>query len=275
MSQVAQEILIKTKRKLFSQNLGNNETAFLGNGLDFSELREYYFGDDVRKINWKATAKEQKPFINLFTEERELNIILVYMISGSIYFGSKRIKQELMSEILALLAYSGMKNSDLISTIFFSDKKEYYKKPTKAIKMVEDFVQSSLNIDPLYKSCDYENLSNYLLERIKQKSIIFIIGDFFEDVDLSLLSFKHEVYAIIVRDRFEEDPKLLGDIELKDLVSGDEASLDLEEKTIGSYKNAILNHDKKLTEHFEANRIRHIKIYSDEDPFYKLNYLVK
>jgi uncharacterized protein (DUF58 family) len=86
MSAKLKEIIIKTKKRLFGANLGNNVSIFHGNGLDFSEIKEYNYGDDVKKINHKVTAKEQKPYVNVFNEERELNIVVAFMVSGSIYF---------------------------------------------------------------------------------------------------------------------------------------------------------------------------------------------
>ncbi len=275
MQNIAKEILIKTRRKIFSQNLGNNATAFVGSGLDFSELREYYFGDDVRKINWKATAKEQKPYINLFTEERELNIVLAFMTSGSIYFGSKRTKHELMVEVLALLGYSALKNSDNLTTLFFSEKEEYFRKPTKNLSVLNQIVPQALEIDTLQKEVNYAKFCEYMLGRVRQKSIVFIIGDFSQEVDLSLLSAKHEIYAVVVRDRFEDDPKFFGELDLIDPDSFSESSFDFDKKMVEDYKKEIEHRDKKLHEHFLAHKIRHAKIYTDEDPFYKLNNLVR
>ena len=87
------ELLIKTKRRLFGQNIGNNISAFRGNGIDFAELKEYSYGDDVRKINWKVTAREQKPYINVFNEERELNIVLAFVLSRSASSSPQRAKR--------------------------------------------------------------------------------------------------------------------------------------------------------------------------------------
>jgi uncharacterized protein (DUF58 family) len=275
IERVAREILIKTKRKIFSQNLGNNATTFVGNGLDFSELREYYFGDDVRKINWKATAKAQRPYINLFTEERELNIVIAFMTSGGIAFGSKRIKQELMAEVYALLAYSAMKNGDNVTTLAFSDKEEYYRRPTKSINALHEVVPQLLALDVLGKEVDYEAFSNHLLGTLKQKSIVFVIGDFYEDVDLTLLSAKHEVYAIVVRDKFEEDPKLMGMLDLIDPNSIESKSFEFNKKMLLDYKEVIDKKDKKLYEHFMGHHIRYEKVYTDEDPYFKLNNLVR
>ncbi len=275
IQRVAREILIKSKRKVFSQNIGNNPTTFVGNGLDFSELREYHFGDDVRKINWKATAKEQRPYINLFTEERELNIVIAFMSGGSIAFGTQRIKQELMAEIVALLGFSAMKNSDLLTTLAFDQEERYFRKPTKSINALHEIIPALLSLEVMGHEVLYEQFAAYLLGRIKQKSIIFVVGDFFEPLDLSLLAAKHEVYAIMVRDRFEESPQLQGSLDLIDPTSLEEQSFEFDKGMIARYKALIEAEDKKHYEHFLGHNIRYTKIYTDEDPFYKLNNLVR
>ena len=275
IERVAREILIKSKRKIFSQNLGNNATTFVGNGLDFSELREYYFGDDVRKINWKATAKAQRPYINLFTEERELNIVIAFMTSGGIAFGSKRIKQELMAEVYALLAFSAMKNGDNVTTLAFSDREEYYRRATKSINALHEVLPNLLGLDVLGKEVEYEEFSNHMLGNIKQKSIVFLIGDFYEEVDLTLLSAKHEVYAVVIRDKFEEEPQLMGMLDLIDPNSMKSSSFEFNKKMLTDYKEVIDKKDKKLYEHFTGHHVRYVKIYTDEDPYFKLNNLVR
>ncbi len=275
IQRVAREILIKSKRKVFSQNIGNNPTTFVGNGLDFSELREYHFGDDVRKINWKATAKEQRPYINLFTEERELNIVIAFMSGGSIAFGTQRIKQELMAEIVALLGFSAMKNSDLLTTLAFDQEERYFRKPTKSINALHEIIPALLSLEVMGHEVLYEQFAAYLLGRIKQKSIIFVVGDFFEPLDLSLLAAKHEVYAIMVRDRFEESPQLQGSLDLIDPTSLEKQSFEFDKGMIARYKALIEAEDKKHYEHFLGHNIRYTKIYTDEDPFYKLNNLVR
>jgi len=275
ISRVAREIFIKTKRKIFSQNLGNNSTTFIGSGLDFSELREYYFGDDVRKINWKATAKAGRPYINLFTEERELNIVLAFMTGGGISFGSKRIKQELMAEVYALLAFSAIKNSDMVTTLAFSSKEEYYRPATKNINTLNETLPKLLNFDALGKEVDYEKFSTYMLECVKQKSIVFVIGDFYEELDLTLLSAKHEVYAIVIRDKFEEEPQLMGMLDLIDPNSMATSGFEFNKKMLDDYKEVIEKKDKQLYEHFMGHHIRYVKIYTDEEPYFKLNNLVR
>ncbi len=276
IQQAAREILIRTRRRIFGSNLGNNATAFVGNGLDFNELREYHFGDDVRKINWKATAREQRPYINLFTEERELNIVLALMVGGSIAFGSRRLKQETMVEIMALLGFSAMKNGDNVTPLFFSDREEFFRKPTKNLSALHEIVPSALDLDPLRKRVDYAAFGDYVSHRIKRKSILFVIGDFWEEgIDLSALSARNEIYAVIVRDRFEESPRFYDAIDLIDPTTFESGTFDPDERTIERYEAQVRAHDKALAEHFLAHRIAYTKIYTDEDPWFKLDNLVK
>ncbi len=275
MTQKAKEILIKTRRRLFGANIGNNVSIFQGNGLDFSEIKEYSFGDDVKKINWKITAKEQKPFINVFNEERELNIVLAFMVSGNIYFGSVRQKQELMSEILTILAYSTIKNSDRLTTIFFSNKEERFFKPTKNMNSIYPILEYSLSINPLGKEADYETFTNYFSKTVKRKSILFLIGDFYENIDLTLLSAKYEIYAIMVRDPFEEKPKFENEISLSDPKTLKEEIFYPDKKITKEFSKEIEKRDKKLFEHFLKNRISFAKIYTNEDPFIKLSNLFR
>lgn len=269
-----EEILIKTRRNIFGQNAGGSPSLFSGNGLDFKELREYEIGDDVRKINWKVTAKSGRPFVNLFNEERELNILVAFMVSGSIYFGTKRFKQELMAEILALLSYSSIKNDDRLSTLFFSDREEFFMPPTKKMGALHITLEKALGLDPLDKESDFGAFVEYVNERVKRKSLIFIVGDFYGDVDLSLLN-KHELFAVMVRDRFEESPKLFGEMELVDPNTMQNEEFMLSPKIMKEYQKVLEGHDKKVEMHFDQHRIRHTKIYTDEEPFIKLSTLFR
>jgi len=111
--------------------VGNNPSIFHGEGYDFIELREYMAGDDIRHIDWNITAKMQKPFIKIFREERELNVVLVSILNGSVHFGSQKFKQESIAEVAALLGYSTLKNGDLLSSYIFTDKIVAHEKPPK------------------------------------------------------------------------------------------------------------------------------------------------
>ncbi len=275
MNRKLNTLLIKTRRRLFGQNVGNNISAFKGNGIDFAELKEYSYGDDVRKINWKVTAREQKPYINVFNEERELNIVIGFLLSGSIYFGSYRQKQEVMAEVLGLLSFSALKNSDKVTTLFFDETPVRFFKPTKSQKSATAALEYALSVDVLGKRGDAGALAEYLLKSVKERSIVLLVGDFYDMPDLSYLGAKHETYAVVVRDRFEEEPELFGEYELVDPVTGADSRLELDESVIAAYRREIERHDEELFLHFRKNRIAYTKIYTDEDPFTKLREMLK
>jgi uncharacterized protein (DUF58 family) len=267
------KILIKTRRQIFSEISGNNTSIFEGEGFDFVELREYNHGDDVRRIDWNVTAKMQRPFIKIFKEERELNIAIVSLLGGSVYFGSQRLKQEVIAEIVALLAFSSVKNGDKFSSYIYTEEIAHILRPTKNIHAVHKAVASVMDFKPLGHVVDSKALTKKLFEKIKRRSILFIIGDFFEEFDFKLLAKKHEVVAIMVRDRFEENPPELGTINLADPSSYESQLFSLDAKAIKRYKERVHQSDHAFYGHCRKNQIAFTKIYSDEDPFVKLSKL--
>lgn len=269
------EILLKVKKRVFTGNLGNTLSTFKGTGLDFSEIKDYVIGDDVRAINWKSTAKGLGVKVNVFNEERELNVIVAYLISGSINFGTKRIKQDTMAEVMGYLSYSALKNSDNLTTLFFDEKLDKLFKPTKKLGVLEETLGYSLELDSVGKSVNYENFCTFVNSSIKKKSLIFLIGDFYGDIDISKISHKNELYALIVRDRFEENPKFNGDISLVDPVSLNEDDMNLDKSSLKEYKKLIKKHDEKLNKHFLTHKVKHGKIYTDEDIYLKISQILK
>ncbi len=275
MSQKAQEILIKSRRKFYSHNLGNNPTAFVGNGMDFSELREYQPGDDVRKINHKASARMQKPYINLFTEERELNIVTVMLGSGSLYFGSADLKQNKVAEVIALLGFWALSNQDRVTTLIYTESDAYFRPPSKRMQLLDETIPHLVDFDTKHHKVDFDSLAHYLLGRISQKSLIFLVGDFYEVPDLNLLATKHELFCVVVRDRMEESPQLEGLFDLIDPQSGEVETVELNPSYAGQISRQFEAHDRQLFEQFDKLGIRSTKIYTDEDPFIKLREMVK
>jgi len=267
------KILIKTKRQIFSEIAGNNPSIFEGEGFDFVELREYAYGDDVRKIDWNVTARMQRPFIKIFKEERELNIVIISLLGGSVHFGSKRFKQELIAGSAALLAFSAVKNGDLFSSFIYTDKIESMTKPTKNIGAVRESVSNILEFEALGKSLDLSEFSKVMFEKIKRKSIIFVIGDYFGEFDFRLLAKKHEVIAIITRDKLEENPPTLGQINLIDPQTLKSSLMNIDDDSVKRYIKTLHQKDSNLFKHFRKNRVTFTKIYTDEDPFVKMSKL--
>ncbi len=267
------KIVIKTRRQIFSEISGNNSSIFEGEGFDFVELREYNYGDDIRKIDWNVTARMQKPYIKIFHEERELNIVIVSLLGGSVYFGQKRFKQDIISEIGALLAFSAVKNGDLFTSFIYTDEIKSDIKPTKNIHAVEKLVENILSFDSIGEKIDAQNLSKILFQKIKRRSIIFVIGDFFDQFDFKILSKKHEVVALIVRDRLEENPPEFGMVDLIDPQNLSGSLMHIDQKTIKRYKDKLHNKDMALYKNFSKHRVSFTKIYTDEEPFVKLSKL--
>jgi len=275
MQQVAKEILLRAKKDVFSGNLGNHLTTFKGDGLDFREIRDYNYGDDIRKINWKATAKGGGLKTNLFNEERELNIVIAFMLSGSLHFGSVKLKQEVATEIMALLAFSSIKNNNRLQTLFFEKKVERFFEPTKSDLIVYQLVDSAVNFNCLGRESDYKAFCDFVNGVVKQKSLIFIVGDFYGNINLSEISHKNEVYVIIVRDRLEENPILNGEFELVDPNSLNSKSITLNREIAKEYKRLIIENDKRLQEHLLQHQITYGKIYTDEDIYIRLSEIIK
>ncbi len=267
------KILIKTKRQIFSEISGNNPSIFEGEGFDFVELREYNYGDDVRRIDWNVTAKMQRPFIKIFKEERELNVAIVSLMGGSVHFGQKRFKQEVMAEVVALLSFSAAKNGDKFSSYIYTEKIDKVIKPTKNVHAVHKAVENVLSFDALGKRVDSKALSKILFQEIKRRSIIFVVGDFFETFDFKLLSKKHEVVAIMIRDKFEENPPELGSINLADPSSYNSQLMQIDKKAVKKYKEKVHKKDHDFYAHCRKNRVALTKIYTDEDPYVKLSKL--
>ncbi|MDO8452947.1 MAG: DUF58 domain-containing protein, partial [Sulfurimonas sp.] len=257
-----QRILVRARRQVFSEMVGNNPSVFQGEGYDFIELREYMPGDDIRHIDWNITAKMQKPYIKIFREERELNVVVVSVLNGSVHFGSKKFKQDVIAEINALLGFSTLKNGDLLSSYIFTNEMVSHLKPSKKIHQVQKSVSEILDFDALNQKVDFKVLADTLYKRLKRKSLILVVGDFFEIPDFKLLAKKHEVVAVIVRDLLEEKPPVMGFSSLVDPESGAVLEGDFNASSVEAYAKKVTMHDHKLYDAFRKQQIRFTKIYT-------------
>jgi uncharacterized protein (DUF58 family) len=275
MNLKSKEIILRAKKSVYTGNLGNNLTSFKGDGIDFAEIREYNYGDDVRKINWKATAKSGNLKINEFNEERELHIVVACMLSGGLNFGVKRLKQDVMAELVALLGFSALINGDRFELILFSDTLHRHFKPTKSSGVIEAGVSEIVQSSYVGKEADYANFTSYLQSKLKKRAIVIVLGDFFEDgIDLSPL-IKHQLYAINIRDHFEEEPNISADLNLVDPNTLNFMELTLNKGVVNEYKKELLKHDNKLKEHFLEYAIAGAKVYTDDDLYLRATQIFK
>ncbi len=272
---IYKEILLKARKEVYTGNLGNSITAFKGDGLDFNEIKEYEHGDDIRRINWNATAKGMHVKTNVFNEERELNILIAFMVSGSINFGSVRLKQDVMAEVMTMLSFSAMKNHDRLSTLFFSDKAEQFFRPSRNIGAIDETLRYALDIDALSHTADFDAFCDYVNMTLKRRSLIFVVSDLYGEVDLSAIAHKHEVYALMVRDRFEESPRMQGEFDLVDPSTLGSGEFHLSKSVAKRYEALLKKHDERLYEHLLEQGIVYGKIYTDEELFLRLTEILK
>jgi len=218
------KIEIKT-RGLSSQIFsGEYHSAFKGRGMAFSEVREYIPGDDIRTIDWNVTARFNTPYVKVFEEERELNVVLLVDVSASGNFGTqKQSKQDLITELCAVIAFSASTNNDKIGVIFFSDKIEKFIPPKKGKTHILRIIRELINFEPQNKGTNVTLALKFLTNAIKKRSIAFVISDFidtrFYDA-VKIANKKHDIVALRIYDRAEMQIPKIGLIKLKDNESG-------------------------------------------------------
>lgn len=259
----SRHILLKARRQIVNDRIGNNPSLFRGEGYDFIELREYVAGDDTRHIDWNITAKMRRPFVKVFREERELSVVTVAMLGGGLYFGTAGLKIESVAETVALVGYSALGNGDLFSHFNFSEAMRDEIRASKKRFAVAESVETLMNAELLNRKADYANMAQTLYRRLKRRSLIVVIGDFFDIPDMRLLAKKHEVVAIVVRDRFEENPEPMGFSALIDPESGAVLEGDFNARSVTKYRNKIREHDAALFDRFRKDGIRATKLYTD------------
>ena len=257
-------INIKAKEQVYTLLSGNHLSKIYGEGYDFGELREYQLGDDIRKINWAISAKMQKPYIKELYANRELSVVVAPIISPSLYFGLEgsnmvHRNKNIITQIALSLGYNANKNQDLFTGVYFFNNQTKITPPTKNRYQIEKFGEKIFNLNPLNSTLDHNKIPTELISKIVNRSIIFLIGDFLEPIDLSILAQKHEVVAVIVRDK-DNISKAYGDIVLKNPSNSKEESRFIGKRAIKSYKERLDRHDREMYEHFSRFNVRFVEI---------------
>ena len=264
------KIEIKTRRLSDHVFGGEYHSTFKGRGMEFSEVREYQFGDDIRNIDWNVTARFSHPFIKIFEEERELTVILLVDLSGSLLFGTvEKTKQQIAAELSAVLAFSAMKNNDKVGLILFTDKIEKFVPPRKGKTHVLRLVREVLSFEPKGKTTNLKSALEYMNNAIKKKSIVFLISDFMDsgyEKILRIVGKKHDLVGIVINDRREFQLPKIGLVKLTDSETGQERWLDTSDskvqRTIKEVKQQIIQNRKSL---FLSSRLDSIEINTGEN----------
>lgn len=220
--------LLEIKTKSLSKQVfsGEYHSAFKGRGMTFSEVREYQTGDEIRTIDWNVTARFNEPFVKVFEEERELNVVLVVDVSGSQNYGiHEKSKKELALELAAVLAFSAISNNDKVGAIFYSDKMEKYIPSKKGRKHALVILRELSEQKTEGKGTNVVEALKFLRNTEKKRSIVFVISDFIDEHPfieaLSHTRKRHDVVAIKISDPLEQELPNLGIVPLQDAETGE------------------------------------------------------
>lgn len=270
LSQV-RKIEIKTRGLSSNIFAGEYHSAFKGRGMAFSEVREYQYGDDVRDIDWNVTARFNKPYVKVFEEERELTVMLMVDVSGSLDFGTVRqTKREMVTEIAATLAFSAIQNNDKIGVIFFSDRIEKFIPPKKGRKHILFIIRELLNLKPESERTDIGQAVEYMTNAIKKRCTVFVLSDFMDNKDfsqqLTIANRKHDVVALQVYDQRMTELPDVGIMKLRDAESGEEIYVDTSSKAVRrAHHEWWVKYQLYLKGVFAKCSIDSVSVRTDED----------
>ena len=249
-----QQIQMHTRRLVNEAFVGEYHSVFKGRGMEFDEVREYQPGDEIRTIDWNVTARMGHPFIKRYVEERELTVMLLVDVSASGNFGSiKHLKNEVATEICAILAFSAIKNNDKVGMIMFTDKIEKFIPPKKGPKHVLRVIRELLCSQPTGKGTNISVALEYLNKINHRRTISFVVSDFIANDyahALRIANKRHDMIAITIVDPREQELPNVGFVELRDAESGEILLLDtadsLARKEFGALNNRRRQEQSRL-----------------------------
>ncbi len=253
-------LIIKTKKEVYSQKEGIFTTSLMGEGYDFAQLREYNYQEDAKRIDWLISAKMQKPYVRVYQQEKARNIVLVFLRSGSLFFGSKRLKVHTLIESFLLVALSALRLKEQV--VGFDKKIELLENSALierfAKGMERDLVGRGLEID-----------ITKIFYQIPQPSLVVFLGDFLEPIDISLFAAKHDVVCFVARDSIER-----ADIDiyaqLVDNQSLEQKSARLYKKSLQKYHHNIQKALDRNYAAFAKSGIDWVELWDDDNIFVKL-----
>ena len=243
---------IKTRNLVNDALSGHYHSVFKGQGMNFSEIREYVHGDDVKNIDWNVTARQGSPHIKKYNEERERTILLMVDISPSTYFGSINSKKDIISELSGVLSFSAEKNRDKVGLILFTDQIELYIPPGKGRSHLLRIIREILYFEPVGKRTDILKVLDFINKAFSRKVIAFLISDMSLDsipgnfkIKMKSTSKHHDLITIRVRDKNEINIPNIGIITLEDLETGEILELDTSSKKTRKRYNSLIPNEMK------------------------------
>lgn len=268
------KIQIKTSRMVTEIFSGEYRSVFKGRGMEFEEVREYQPGDEIRSIDWNVTARMGRPFVKVFTEERELTVFFIVDVSSSMDFGSRqRTKRDLATELCAVLAFTAIQNKDKVGVIFFSDHIEKYIPPGKGNRHVLRVIRELLTIGRERKSrsrsTQMQEALDYFNKVQRKKSVCFLISDFFcKDYEkvLGISTQKHDLVAVKVEDPLEKTIPSSGICVMEDLENQKQVWVDFSHpESLEKYKASAAAHEQEWLQMMRKKGIDILSVRTGED----------
>lgn len=260
---------IKTRKIVESLMQGAYHSLFKGRGIEFSDVREYIPGDDVRSIDWNITARMNMPYVKEFIEERNLTIYFVFDVSASNEFGVEKQKKESAIELAASLIFSAIRNNDKVGLCLFTDEIEKYIVPKQGKNHALKLIREMIYYEPKHKTTDLKNVLVKLGKIAKKRSVIFILSDFFSKgfyKEMAILHRRHDVVAINMRDIREEEIPDLGYIELEDSETGEQFLVNTSDKEFRrNYVSLVNKKNRELDSTLKKMKLDMIQLHSGED----------
>ncbi|MDQ6911841.1 MAG: DUF58 domain-containing protein [Verrucomicrobiota bacterium] len=271
------QIEIRTRRLVNDSLAGQYHSVFKGRGMDFDEVREYVPGDEVRAIDWNVTARAGRPFIKKFTEERELTILLMVDVSASGNFGSTtQSKREMAAEFASVLAFSAIRNSDKVGLILFSDQIEQYIPPQKGRRHVLRVVREILYFQPQHRGTDLVQALDFANNVQSRRAVVFLISDFQAAGDqekalqawrraMRLTNKRHDLVALHVQDRREEELPDVGILSIEDAETGELFELDTANPQVRNrFAEVAKNRGNQLRHAFNAEAVDSLELHTGQ-----------
>lgn len=271
---------IKTRRLVNEIFSGEYHSVFKGQGIEFSEVREYVPGDDIRSIDWNVTARTGHPYVKKFMEERQRSVVLMVDLSASEKFGSQdRFKCEVVAEVAAVLGFSAIRNNDRVGLVAFTDEVEIYLPPKRDKRYGMRLIREILFFKPKKQKTHIGKALEYVVKVLPRRSIVFLISDFLDssfETPLRIAAKKHDLIALHIFDRFEERMPAVGLLMLEDAETGETRLVNTKKKEVVSFiaqqKNERYCSLKKL---FQSYRVDYVRMESHDSYTEPLNRLFK
>jgi uncharacterized protein (DUF58 family) len=264
------KIEIKTRglsNHIFS---GQYHSVFKGRGMAFSEVREYQFGDDIRNIDWNVTARFNHPYVKIFDEERELTVMLLIDVSGSNHFGTRSaLKQEVVTELAAVLAFSAIHNNDKVGVIFFSEHVEKFIPPKKGTSHILRIIRELIDFKSQYKGTNISEALRYFTNVIKKRCTAFVLSDFLDkgfDDAIKIANKKHDLIAVHIADERETEMPNVGLVRFRNAETGKQSWVDTSDKRVRDhYRKWNADHIIALNELFKRSGVDVVDIRTGMD----------